>query len=140
MLAGLDHELEILSGWLSLLTAPGDLAGTWGLPSVSGVILAGPAGVGRSELVNAASKAAGARVEEISLELVFKPEKLLDLAEKAVKGTTGPTVIFLDRLDAVAGDEGMFKSQTGAILRWFLDAVAEKPRTACVLGVSSVEA
>ncbi|MEE9184986.1 MAG: AAA family ATPase [Acidimicrobiia bacterium] len=140
LLAGLEHELETLSGWLSLLTAPGDLAGTWGLPSVAGVILAGPGGVGRSELVNAAAGASGARVEEVSLELVFKPEKLLDLVEKAVKGSTGPTVIFLDRLDAVAGDEGMFKSQTGAILRWFLDAVAEKPRTACVLGVSSVEA
>lgn len=140
MLTGLETELETLAGWLALLTSPGNLPGTWGLPSVAGVVLEGPAGVGKSELVNAAASAAGAQVNEISLELVFKPEKLLDLVEKGVKQSVGPTVIFLDRLDAVAGDEGMFRNQMGAILRWFLDAVAEKPGLACVLGVSSLEA
>jgi transitional endoplasmic reticulum ATPase len=140
MLTGLETELETLAGWLALLTSPGNLPGTWGLPSVAGVVLEGPAGVGKSELVNAAASAAGAQVNEISLELVFKPEKLLDLVEKGVKQSVGPTVIFLDRLDAVAGDEGMFRNQMGAILRWFLDAVAEKPALACVLGVSSLEA
>ncbi|MBT8193134.1 MAG: AAA family ATPase [Acidimicrobiia bacterium] len=140
MLTGLETELETLAGWLALLTSPGNLPGTWGLPSVAGVALEGPAGVGKSELVNAAAAAAGAKVNEISLELVFKPEKLLDLVEKGVKESVGPTVIFLDRLDAVAGDEGMFRNQMGAVLRWFLDAVAEKPGLACVLGVSSLEA
>jgi transitional endoplasmic reticulum ATPase len=140
MLTGLETELETLAGWLALLTSPGNLPGTWGLPSVAGVVLEGPAGVGKSELVNAAASAAGAQVNEISLELVFKPEKLLDLVEKGVKQSVGPTVIFLDRLDAVAGDEGMFRNQMGAILRWFLDAVAEKTGLACVLGVSSLEA
>ncbi len=140
LLTGLDTELETLAGWLALLTSPGNLPATWGLPSVAGVVLEGPSGVGKSELVNAAAAAAGAAVNEISLELVFKPEKLLDLVEKGVKGSSGPTVIFLDRLDAVAGDEGMFRNQMGAILRWFLDAVAEKPGLACVLGVSSLEA
>jgi transitional endoplasmic reticulum ATPase len=140
MLTGLETELETLAGWLALLTSPGNLPGTWGLPSVAGVALEGPSGVGKSELVNAAAAAAGARVNEISLDLVFKPEKLLDLVEKGVKDSVGPTVIFLDRLDAVAGDEGMFRNQMGAILRWFLDAVAEKPGLACVLGVSSLDA
>ena len=140
MLTGLETELETLAAWLALLTSPGNLPGTWGLPSVAGVVLEGPAGVGKSELVNAAASSAGAQVNEISLELVFKPEKLLDLVEKGVKQSVGPTVIFLDRLDAVAGDEGMFRNQMGAILRWFLDAVAEKPGLACVLGVSSLEA
>jgi transitional endoplasmic reticulum ATPase len=140
MLTGLETELETLAGWLALLTSAGNLPGTWGLPSVAGVALEGPSGVGKSELVNAAAAAAGARVNEISLDLVFKPEKLLDLVEKGVKDSVGPTVIFLDRLDAVAGDEGMFRNQMGAILRWFLDAVAEKPGLACVLGVSSLDA
>jgi transitional endoplasmic reticulum ATPase len=140
MLTGLETELETLAGWLALLTSPGNLPATWGLPSVAGVVLEGPSGVGKSELVNAAAAAAGATVNEISLELVFKPEKLLDLVEKGVKESVGPTVIFLDRLDAVAGDEGMFRNQMGAILRWFLDAVAEKPGLACVLGVSSLDA
>ncbi|MBT8217300.1 MAG: AAA family ATPase [Acidimicrobiia bacterium] len=140
LLTGLETELETLAGWLALLTSPGNLPSTWGLPAVAGIVLEGPSGVGKSELVSAAAEAAGATVNEISLELVFKPEKLLDLVEKGVKGATGPTVIFLDRLDAVAGDEGMFRNQMGAILRWFLDAVAEKPGLACVLGVSSLEA
>ncbi len=140
LLTGLETELETLAGWLALLTSPGNLPATWGLPSVAGVVLEGPAGVGKSELVNAAAAPAGATVNEISLELVFKPEKLLDLVEKGVKESVGPTVIFLDRLDAVAGDEGMFRNQMGAILRWFLDAVSEKAGLACVLGVSSLEA
>jgi len=140
LLTGLETELETLAGWLALLTSPGNLPATWGLPSVAGVVLEGPSGVGKSELVNAAASSTGARVNEISLELVFKPEKLLDLVEKGVKESVGPTVVFLDRLDAVAGDEGMFRNQMGAILRWFLDAVAEKPGVACVLGVSSLDA
>ncbi len=46
-------------------------------------------------------------------------------------------MVFVDRLDAVAGDDAMFRTQMAAILRWFLDAVAGKSRLACVLGVSS---
>jgi transitional endoplasmic reticulum ATPase len=32
----------------------------------------------------------------------------------------------------------MFRTQVAAIMRWFLDAVADRPRIACVLAVSSV--
>ncbi len=39
MIAGLDTELDTLTGWLTLLTAPGDLPRSWGLPEVAGVIL-----------------------------------------------------------------------------------------------------
>jgi transitional endoplasmic reticulum ATPase len=138
LLAGLDAELDTMTGWLSLLTSADNLPNAWGLPTVAGVLLESPAGCGKSELVAAAASRCGARVDEISLELVFKPERLLDLLEKAVKGAVVPAVLFVDRLDAVAGDEGMFRAQVGAIMRWFLDAVAEKPRMACVLGVSSV--
>jgi len=138
LLAGLDNELESLTGWLSLLTSADDLPSAWGLPRVAGVLVDGPSGVGKSELVAEAARLAGATVKELSLELVFKPERLLDSLEAAVKGAVTPGVIFLDRLESVAGDEGMFRNQTAAILRWFLDAVAERPRLATVLGVTSL--
>ncbi len=140
LLAGLDTELETLTGWLALLTSPRDLPKAWGLPAVAGVLVEGPAGVGKSELVAAAAAGAGATVKEVSLELVFKPQRLVDVLEAAVKTTPTPGVIFVDRLEAVAGEDAMFRSQVAAILRWFLDAVAERPRLACVLAVSSLGA
>jgi transitional endoplasmic reticulum ATPase len=138
LLAGLQTEVEVMTGWLSLLTAAEDLPEVWGLPKVAGVLLEGPAGCGKSEIVAAAAAAVGTSVREVSLELVFKPQKLLELLEKAVNDPARPAVIFLDRLDAVVGDDAMFRNQIGAIMRWFLDAVAARPRLACVLGVSSV--
>ncbi len=87
----------------------------------------------------AAAAECGARVHEVLVDQVFKPDRLLDLLEGAVKSSSGPTVIFVDRLEAVAGEEGLapFKTQVGAVLRWFLDAVSEKLGLACVLGVTS---
>ena len=137
LLTGLDTELETLVGWITLLTSRSNLPRSWGLPSVAGVIVEGPAGCGRSELVTAAAEAAGVPVHDVSLDLVFKPERLLTLLERAVKDTDPPVVLFIDRLDAVAGSEGMFKNQVAAIMRWFLDAVAQRPGMACVLGVHS---
>nr|MBA2338219.1 AAA family ATPase [Acidimicrobiia bacterium] len=125
LLAGLATELDLMTGWLSLLTSAGDLPAAWGLPKVAGVLLAGPAGCGKSEIVAAAAARVGSRVHEVSLELVFKPEGLLDRLEKAV-AVPGPAVIYVDRLDAVAGDDAMFRTQMAAIMRWFLDSVADK--------------
>lgn len=139
LLTGLDTELEVLTGWLALLTSSADLPKAWGLPSVAGILLEGPTGCGKSELVAAAAAAVGSTVHEVSLEMVFKPDKLLDVLEKATKSTMPPAVIFVDRLDSVAGDEGMFRNQVAAILRWFVDAVADRPRIAAVLGISSAE-
>lgn len=138
LLAGLDTEVEVMTGWLSLLTGPGDLPDAWGLPRVAGVMLEGPAGCGKSEIVATAAATTGAAVHEVALELVFKPQNLLELLEKALNTTSLPAVIFLDRLDAVVGDDALFRNQVSAIMRWFLDAVAGRPRLACVLGVSSV--
>ncbi|HEX5672380.1 MAG TPA: AAA family ATPase, partial [Acidimicrobiia bacterium] len=139
LLAGLDAELDLLTGWLSLLTSPQNLPTAWGLPRVAGVLLEGPHGCGQSELVAAAAESAGAKVHEVLVDRVFKPERLLDLLEGAVKTGVPPQVIFVDRLEAVAGEEGLapFRTQVGAILRWFLDEVAGKPGMACVLGVTS---
>lgn len=137
LLAGLDDQLDLLSGWLSLLTSPRDLPAAWGLPAVAGVLLEGPPGCGKPELVHAAAAAAGTRVHTVDVDMVFKPDRLLDLLEQAARQQSTPVVIFVDRLEAVAGDEGMtsFRTQITAILRWFLDAVADTAGMACVLGV-----
>jgi transitional endoplasmic reticulum ATPase len=137
LLAGLDTELETMTGWLKLLTSEGDLPGSWGLPAAAGVLLQGPAGCGKSELVAAAAQRSGVRVHEVSLDIVFKPERLLTVLEKAVKNSPTPVVLFVDRIDAVAGTDGMFQNQVAAIMRWFLEAVADRDRMATVLGVSS---
>jgi len=137
LLAGLDTELETLTAWTSLLTSAEHLPEAWGLPRVAGIILEGPPGCGKSELVAAAANRVGAAVKEVTVDLVFKPERLVDVLEKAVKTTVTPAVLFVDRIEAVAGDDAMFRTQVAAIMRWFLDAVAEKDRLACVLGVSS---
>ncbi|NQV06772.1 AAA family ATPase [bacterium] len=138
LLAGLEAEVDMMTGWLSLLTGPGNLPAAWGLPTVAGVLVEGPSGCGKSELVSVAAERVGATVKEVSLDLVFKPERLVDLLEKAVTQTVAPAVVFVDRLDSVAGEEGMFRTQVAAIFRWFLDAIADKPRIAVVLGASSV--
>jgi transitional endoplasmic reticulum ATPase len=136
LVAGLDNELDTLTGWLTLLTTEDDLPRSWGLPEVAGVVLEGPSGVGKVELVAVAAETAGADVHEISVELVFKPERLLTMLEDAVKNTETPAVIFIDHIDAVAGDEALFRNQVTAIMRWFLDAVAQQPGLAVVLGAT----
>ncbi len=140
LLAGLTNELDVLTGWFSLLTGHRDLPAAWGLPEVAGVIVEGPTGCGKVELVHAAADAVDAHVHEVNVDLVFKPQKLLDLLEKAVKTTPVPGVVMINRLEAVTGEEGLsaFKTQVGAILRWFLDAVSERRGLAAVLGVSSL--
>jgi transitional endoplasmic reticulum ATPase len=139
VLTGLEDELDTLTGWLTLLTSPGDLPAAWGLPKVAGVLLEGPTGCGKSELVAAAAEAACAPVSTVDLNLVFKPEGLLTALEKAVKQTASPAVLFVDRVETVAGEEGLapYRTQVAAIFRWFLDTVAERAAIACVLGVSS---
>ncbi len=139
LVAGLDVELEVLTGWLKLLTSPEDLPKAWGLPQVAGVILEGPTGCGKSELVRAAADSLGVAVHAVNVNLVFKPQRLLDLLEQALS-REAPGVVYLDRLEAVAGGEGLapYRTQVAAILRWFLDAVAGRPGLACVLAVASI--
>ncbi|MBI5156635.1 MAG: AAA family ATPase, partial [Acidimicrobiia bacterium] len=138
LIAGLDAELDMLTGWIRLLTGADALPEAWGLPRVAGVVLTGPPGCGKSELVAAAAARAGATVTEVSVDLVFKPERLIDVLSAAVKTTATPVVIFVDRLDAVAGADGLFRTQAAAILRWFLDAVAAQAthclRARCLVG------
>ena len=140
LLAGLDTEIDVLTGWFSLLASERGLATTWGMPQVAGVALTGPLGCGKAELVDEAARRAGTSVEHVDTSLVFKPDKLLDLLAAAVNDSPGPKVIFVDRIEAVIGGSSIssFRTQALAIFRWFLDAVASKPGVACVLGVESL--
>ena len=140
LLAGLENELDLLTGWCSLLAGPQDLASVWGLPEVAGVLLAGPAGCGKSELVNEAARRAGCSVTEIDATLVFKADKLLEKLSAAVHGASGPTVIHLAHAEAITGDDATstFRTHAAAILRWLLDTVASTPRLAVVIGISSL--
>lgn len=141
LLAGLDSELDLLTGWLTLLTSPDDLPAAWGLPDVAGILLEGPHGCGKSELVAAASSAADATVHEVTVDMVFTADRLLAVLEKAARAPEPPGVVFVDRLEAVMGDDAMapFRNQAGAIMRWFLDTVAGRKGIAAVLGVTSRE-
>lgn len=140
LLAGLDNELDLLTGWLKLFAGRENLAETWGLPNVAGVVLEAPLGCGGLELVQAAAERTGAHLHVVSLDLVFKPTRLLDLFEKAIKETTRPCVIYVDRIEAVAGEDGMspYVTQVAAIMRWFLDTVADEKGLVAVLGVSAI--
>ncbi len=140
LLAGLDNEVELMAGWFSLLATADDLANSWNLPSVAGVLLEGPNGCGKSELVSEAATRAGTAVTEVDISRIFKPERLLDRLSSAINSPAGPRVIFVDRLETLTGDDALstFRTQFIAVLRWFLEEVASKPQVVCVLGVDAV--
>jgi len=140
LLTGLDEEVETLTGWIRLLAGHGNLPTAWGLPEVAGVIVEAPPGCGGEEVVAEATRLAGATLRRVGLDLVFKPTRLLDLLEAAVRDTPRPGVIHLDPLETVAGEDGLsnFRTQVGAVLRWFLDKVSKTPGLAAVVGVRSV--
>jgi len=140
LLVGLDNEVELMTGWFSLLATEKDLAASWKLPAVAGMLIEGPNGCGKSELVREAAKRAGSQVTEVDISRVFKPEKLLDRLSIAVNANQGARVIFVDRLETLTGDDALstFRTQFVAVLRWFLEEVAAKPQVVCVLGVDSV--
>ena len=140
LLAGLESSRDLLSGWLTLLTSPDDLPAAWGLPRVAGVWVEGPPGCGRPELVRAAATDIGLRVEEVSLEKVFKPERLLEDLQGALTKARERAVIFIDRAELLIGDDALsnYRTQFGAVFRWFLDSLAERTGLAAVFGASSL--
>lgn len=138
LLAGLDSQRELLAGWLTLLTSPQDLPAAWGLPRVAGVWVEGPPGCGRPELVRAAADDVPVRVEEVALDRVFKPERLLEFLQGALAKVGERAVIFIDRIELLTGDDALsnYRTQFGAVFRWFLDSAAEHSGLAVVLGTS----
>lgn len=140
LLAGLDNEVELMAGWFSLLANADDLATAWKIPAVAGMLLEGPNGCGKSELVAEAAKRADTEVVEVDIGRVFKPERLLDRLSETLNNSHGPRVIFVDRLESLTGDDALstFRTQFIAVLRWFLEEIAAKSQVVCVLGVDSV--
>lgn len=142
LLAGLDTQIDVITGWFSLLASEQALEQSWGMPAVAGLFLEGPVGCGKAELVAEAARRADTPVHTVDTSLVFKPDKLLDLLAAAVNDTTAPKVIFVNRLETVvgAGSISALRTQALAIVRWFIDAVADKAQVACVIGVEQVAA
>ena len=140
LLAGLASQRDLLAGWLTLLTSPEDLPATWGLPSVAGVWVEGPPGCGRPELVRAAATDVDVPLLDVSIERVFKPERLLDVFQGSLAKAGERAVLFVDRVELLTGDEALsnYRTQFGAVFRWFVDTVAERSRLALVLGTSSI--
>jgi transitional endoplasmic reticulum ATPase len=130
MVAGLENERDLLTGWLRLVTDSGfDSANT----SVAGVIVTGPTGSGRAELVEAAAADAGLRVRHIDLRTVTTAERLLSKFEGAVAGTTKGTVLYIDRLDPLLDRESTVRHQAAAVTRWLLDKVVDTPGVAVAI-------
>lgn len=142
VLAGLESQRDLLSGWLTLLTSPHDLPAAWGLPRVAGVWIEGPHGCGRPELVQAAAADAGVKVETVSLERVFKPERLIDVFQGALARAGDRAVLFVDRVELLTGDDALsnYRTQFGAVFRWLLDSATDRTGVAVVLGASSLAA
>lgn len=140
LLAGLESQRELLAGWLTLLTSPRDLPATWGLPRVAGVWVVGPPGCGRPELVRAAASDVAVAIHEVELDRIFKPERLLDVLQGALAKAGDQGVIFIDRVELLTGDDALsnYRTQFGAVFRWFLDSVAERRGLAVVLGAASL--
>lgn len=138
LLAGLESQRELLAGWLTLLTSPADLPSVWGLPRVAGVWVEGPPGCGRPELVRAAASDIPVGIEEVALDRVFKPDRLLEVLQAALSRAGERKVIFIDRVELLTGDEALsnYRTQFGAVFRWFLDSAAERNGLAVVLGTS----
>jgi SpoVK/Ycf46/Vps4 family AAA+-type ATPase len=130
IIAGLDNELELLTGWLRLLTGPPQSGPE---DAVAGVVISGPTGSGRSELVAAAAASLDLPVSEIDLRTVTTPERLLASFERAVRGAPPRGVLFVDHLDPLLAREGGTRHQAAAVTRWLLDAVASTPGLAVVI-------
>lgn len=130
MVAGLENERDLLTGWLRLVTDTGD-HGTNG--AVAGVIVTGPTGSGREELVIAAANDAGLRVRHIDLRTVTTAERLLAKFEGAAAGMNRGTVLYIDRLDPLLDRESGVRHQAAAVTRWLLDKVASTPGVAAVI-------
>lgn len=130
MVAGLENEKDLLTGWLTLVTNIGDQGANG---SVAGVIVTGPTGSGREELVDAAATDAGLSVKHIDLRTVTTAERLLSKFEGAAAGMTQGTVLYIDRLDPLLDRESGVRHQAAAVTRWLLDKVAETPGVAVVI-------
>src|SRR5690606_12177690 len=96
-------------------------------------------GCGRPELVRAAAGDVPVPVQEVELDRVFKPERLLEQLQAALAKAGERGVIFVDRVELLTGEDALsnYRTQFGAVFRWFLDAAAERSGLAVVMGAAS---
>ncbi|MCL1592827.1 MAG: AAA family ATPase [Actinomycetia bacterium] len=129
--AGLDNEYELLVGWLRLLvgdrpTAPGQ--------RLAGIVISGPPGCGKGELVANGCRDLGYEIDTIDLRTVTTPERLLTKFEQAIAKAQPRSIIYLKRLDHLVGSDSTVRHQTAAVTRWLLDTVADIRGVAVVVG------
>lgn len=133
MTAGLESEQELLEGWLTLLAAG---ANELSNGAVAGVVIAGSPGSGRSELVAAAAEQRGLHVTAIDLRTVTTAERLLTRLESAISTAEAKTVFYIDRLDPLIDKESASRHQSSAVMRWFLEKIADTSQVAVVIATS----
>ncbi len=129
LVAGLEDELDLLMGWLTLLT--GDAAER--SRPVAGLVISGPAGCGSVELVEEATRQTGLKLKTVDLRTVTTAELLLSRLEAAVTVAGSGTIVLIDALDPLASRAGGIQHQVAAVMRWFLDKVADRDGVACVI-------
>ncbi len=134
MTVGLENEVDLLTGWLRLLTSSGGLANG---QKVAGVIVSGPPGSGRSALIGQAADGAGLSVVSMDLRTVTTPEGLLGRLERAVVAVKPNTVVALGRLDHLVGRDSATRHQSAAVVRWMLEKVADLQGVAAVISTGS---
>jgi SpoVK/Ycf46/Vps4 family AAA+-type ATPase len=105
---GLDREIAKLREVGALFSHP-ELARRWDLKVPTGILLCGPGGVGKTELVHALSYDIGAELREINASDVFgryigdSNQNLKTIFDDAAKHA-GRLVLFFDEMDGVFGD------------------------------------
>ncbi|VAV91871.1 Cell division protein FtsH [hydrothermal vent metagenome] len=129
--AGLDNEYELLAGWLQLLLGDRPNAPQ---QRVAGIVVSGPPGCGKGELVAAACSDLGYRMTTIDLRTVTTPDRLLAKFERAIKGASPRSVLYVKRLDHLIAREGGIRHQTAAVTRWLLDTAADVTGVTVVIG------
>ncbi|MFB6281331.1 MAG: AAA family ATPase [Haloferacaceae archaeon] len=146
-LGGVDEEAALLTDLLVRPLDDPDRFDALGTVPTSGVLLYGPAGVGKTHLIHALATAAdasylpvdGADLRDRGVEGMA--ERLADLAARAER--EAPTLVHLTDLDVLAPggtDPGGADSRAASRVAAFLDRLADRPRVAVVGEAGSPEA
>jgi transitional endoplasmic reticulum ATPase len=128
MIAGLEDELDLLTGWLRVLAS--DEAKD---RQVAGLVVSAPPGCGTRELVQAAATAADLSMHPVDLRTVTTPDRLLAKLETALRTAPPAATILIDGIDPFIAQESNLRHQAAAVMRWFLDSVAERDSASCVV-------
>ncbi len=109
--AGLDREIDTLKETAAIFAYP-ELAKQWDVDVPTGILLCGPGGVGKTELIRAFSREIDAelievKVSDIQSMWVGKSNENLRQTFETAKGVEGRVVLLFDELD------GLFSQNAG---------------------------